>query len=203
MVHPNSPTANAMTAAEVDWLKSLPEDILVVVDEAYFEFSQQTTAVEVLQRPNWVVLRTFSKAFRLAALRVGYAISNGEIISALEKVRLPYNLPSPTQVAAKLALAHRKELLAIVPEIQVQRQTLIAELSKGGNLQLWPSTANFLYGRPQRPLLPMAEELKRWFVGLKEQGTLIRQTGGGLRITVGSPAENQRTIAHISALPVR
>ncbi len=200
MVHPNSPTANAMTEAEVNWLKSLPEDILVVVDEAYFEFSQQTTAPEVLQRPNWVVLRTFSKAFRLAAFRVGYAIGNPEIISALEKVRLPYNLPGPTQGAAKLALAHRQELLAIIPEIQAQRRHLSTILTEKGSLRLWPSAANFLYGRPQNPIRPVAEELEAWFLRLKEQGTLIRHTGGGLRITVGSPEENQRTIAHIQAL---
>jgi histidinol-phosphate aminotransferase len=200
MVHPNSPTANGLTEAELEWLKFLPEDVLVVVDEAYFEFSQQTTAAEVLQRPNWVVLRTFSKAFRLAALRVGYAIAHPDIISALEKVRLPYNLPSPTQVAAKLALVHRQELLAIIPEIQTQRHQLAHALAEKGHLRLWPSTANFLYGRPQNPTRPMAEELAYWFTGLKEQGTLIRHTGGGLRITVGSPEENQRTIAHIQNL---
>jgi histidinol-phosphate aminotransferase len=199
MVHPNSPTANAMTQAEVDWLKSLPENILVVVDEAYFEFSQQTTASEVVQRPNWVVLRTFSKAFRLAAFRVGYGISNPEIISALEKVRLPYNLPSPTQAAAKLALAHRQELLTVIPEIQAQRQYLSKILPDKGNLRLWPSAANFLYGRPQNSTRPMAEELESWFLRLKQQGTLIRHTGGGLRITVGTPEENQRTIAHMQS----
>ncbi len=199
MVHPNSPTANAMTQAEVDWLKSLPENILVVVDEAYFEFSQQTTASEVVQRPNWVVLRTFSKAFRLAAFRVGYGISNAEIISALEKVRLPYNLPSPTQAAAKLALAHRQELLTVIPEIQAQRQYLSKILADKGNLRLWPSAANFLYGRPQNITRPMAEELESWFLRLKQQGTLIRHTGGGLRITVGTPEENQRTIAHMQS----
>jgi histidinol-phosphate aminotransferase len=154
-------------------------------------------------RPNWVVLRTFSKAFRLAAFRVGYGISNPEIISALEKVRLPYNLPSPTQAAAKLALAHRQELLAVISEIQGQRQYLANILSEKGNLRLWPSAANFLYGRPTHPTRPMAEELESWFLRLKEQGTLIRHTGGGLRITVGTPEENQRTIAHMQNLSVR
>jgi histidinol-phosphate aminotransferase len=65
-----------LTESELAWLRQLPEHILVVVDEAYFEFSQRTTIDDVLQRPNWVVLRTFSKAFRLAAFRVGYAVSN-------------------------------------------------------------------------------------------------------------------------------
>jgi histidinol-phosphate aminotransferase len=201
MVHPNSPTANALTAAEVLWLKSLPPEILVVVDEAYFEFSQQTTVAEVLTRPNWVVMRTFSKAFRLAAYRVGYTVANLELTQALEKVRLPYNLPSLTQAAAQLALAHRAELLAIVPEIQQQRRELAGAIAQHTPLHLWPSDANFLYGRPLVPSgQPLNTELERWFNGLRRQGTLVRHTGGGLRITIGTPAENQRTLTHMQQL---
>ena len=198
MVHPNSPTGNALTETELTWLRQLPEDILVVVDEAYFEFSQHTTVAEVLQRPNWVVLRTFSKAFRLAAFRVGYAVANPDLTAALEKVRLPYNLPSATQAAATLALAHRQELLAIIPEIQSQREWLATALLTQTLLQPWPSQANFIYARPTLPERAMEEELTDWFHQLKAQGTLIRHTGGGLRITIGSPAENQRTLHHIT-----
>lgn len=201
MVHPNSPTGNALTATELDWLKSLPPEILVVVDEAYFEFSQQTTVAEVLTRPNWVVMRTFSKAFRLAAYRVGYTVANLELTQALEKVRLPYNLPSLTQAAAQLALAHRQQLLAVVPEIQQQRQELADAIAQHTPLRLWPSDANFLYGRPPtQPGQPLNAELERWFNSLRRQGTLVRHTGGGLRITIGTPAENQRTLAHMKQL---
>ncbi len=200
MVHPNSPTGNGLTEAELTWLKHLPDHILVVIDEAYFEFSQHTTVAEILQKPNWVVLRTFSKAFRLAAYRVGYAVANPALIMALEKVRLPYNLPSPTQAAAQLALAHRQELLAVIPEIQQQRQWLAASLAKETALHPWPSVANFIYARPPVPQASMAASLEDWFRQLKAQGTLIRHTGGGLRITVGTPAENQRTLAHIQAV---
>lgn len=198
MVHPNSPTGNALTAAEVAWLEALPPDILVVIDEAYFEFSQQTTVAHVLTRPNWVVLRTFSKAFRLAAYRVGYAVANPALTGALEKVRLPYNLPSLTQAAAQLALTHRQELLAIVPEIQQQRRELADAIARNTPLHLWPSDANFLYGRsPAQPGQPIKTELERWFNRLRVQGTLVRHTGGGLRITIGTPVENQRTLAHL------
>ncbi len=201
MVHPNSPTGNALTAAEVDWLKALPPETLVVVDEAYFEFSQQTTVAEVLTRPNWVVMRTFSKAFRLAAYRVGYTVANPELTQALEKVRLPYNLPSLTQLAARLALTHRPELLAVVPEIQQQRQELAAAIAQHTPLSLWPSDANFLYGRPPvQAGQSLNAELDRWFNGLRRQGTLVRHTGGGLRITIGTPAENQRTLTHMQQL---
>lgn len=198
MVHPNSPTGNALTEAELAWLRQLPEDILVVIDEAYFEFSQHTTAAEVLQRPNWVVLRTFSKAFRLAAFRVGYAVANPDLTTALEKVRLPYNLPSATQAAAALALAHRQDLLSVIPEIQSQREWLATAMISQTLLQPWPSAANFIYARPSLPQRSMEEELTDWFHQLKAQGTLIRHTGGGLRITIGSPAENQRTLLHIT-----
>jgi histidinol-phosphate aminotransferase len=198
MVHPNSPTGNALTAAEVDWLEALPPDILVVVDEAYFEFSQQTTVANVLNRPNWVVMRTFSKALRLAAYRVGYTVANPALTQALEKVRLPYNLPSLTQAAAQLALAHRQELLAMVPEIQQQRREVASAIAQHTPLRLWPSDANFLYGRPPAQAgQPIETELERWFNRLRVQGTLVRHTGGGLRITIGTPAENQRTLTHL------
>jgi histidinol-phosphate aminotransferase len=200
MVHPNSPTGNGLTEAELAWLKQLPDHILVVIDEAYFEFSQHTTVAEIQRKPNWVVLRTFSKAFRLAAYRVGYAVANPALIEALEKVRLPYNLPSATQVAARLALAHRHDLLAIIPEIQQQRHWLVDSLSHETALRPWPSVANFIYARPKNPQLPMADSLEAWFRSLKAQGTLIRHTGGGLRITVGTPEENQRTLAHIQTV---
>ncbi|MBD2259226.1 histidinol-phosphate transaminase [Pseudanabaena sp. FACHB-2040] len=199
MVHPNSPTANALTAAELRWLQQLPQDILVVVDEAYFEFCQQTTVAEILQRPNWVVMHTFSKAFRLAAHRVGYAVANPSLIAALEKVRLPYNLPSLSQSAAQLVLEHRHDLLKAIPLILQQRQTLEAALQAQTPLRLWPSAANFIYARPPVTAEPLAAELNRIFRYLKTQGTLVRQTGDGFRITVGTPEENQRTVSRIQA----
>ncbi|ACA98518.1 MULTISPECIES: histidinol-phosphate transaminase [Cyanophyceae] len=198
VVHPNSPTGQCLTAAEISWLQSLPPDILVVVDEAYFEFSQKTLVAEVLQRPNWVILRTFSKAFRLAALRVGYAVGSLEIIQALEKVRLPYNLPSFSQAAARLALDHGDRLLETIPEAQQERGKLYQALGQLPNFRVWPSDANFLYGRLQPAMEPQAEALANLVETLKNQGTLIRHTGGGLRISVGTPAENQRTLTRLT-----
>ncbi|MGF1492807.1 MAG: histidinol-phosphate transaminase [Microcoleaceae cyanobacterium] len=208
VVHPNSPTANALTEIELNWLRRLPEEILVVIDEAYFEFSQTTLAGELAQHPNWVILRTFSKAFRLAALRVGYAIAHPNLIAILEKIRLPYNLPAFSSVAATLALAHQTELLSVIPEILSQRHQL--EFALGENPQftskfkLWPSQSNFLYtrlrsqvnGSPKDSEQKLAQILQQ----LKSQGTLIRHTGGGLRITVGTPDENQRTLERLRAL---
>lgn len=198
VVHPNSPTGQCLTTAEIAWLQALPTNILVVVDEAYFEFSQKTLVAEILQRPNWVVLRTFSKAFRLAALRVGYAVGNLEIIQALEKVRLPYNLPSFSQAAAQVALDHGDRLLETIPEAQREREKLHKALTQLPNFRVWPSDANFLYGRLQPAMETQDQALANLVEGLKRQGTLIRHTGGGLRISVGTPAENERTLTRLT-----
>ena len=201
VVHPNSPTANALTPDEIEWLENLPSEILVVIDEAYFEFSQNTLADQLHHHPNWIILRTFSKAFRLASMRVGYAIAHPELAATLEKIRLPYNLPSFCQVAAELALAQRQLLLAVIPEIISERAKLIAALTQYPKLQIWPSAANFVYlrvkaGEGESP----QQEHQQIMQHLKERGTLIRHTGGGLRITVGSPEENQRTVDRIAAI---
>lgn len=201
VVHPNSPTANALTPDEIEWLENLPSEILVVIDEAYFEFSQNTLADQLHHHANWIILRTFSKAFRLASMRVGYAIAHPELAAALEKIRLPYNLPSFCQVAAEFALAQRQLLLAVIPEIISERAKLIAALTQYQKLQIWPSAANFVYlrvkaGEGESPQQEHQQIMQR----LKDRGTLIRHTGGGLRITVGSPEENQRTVDRIAAI---
>lgn len=201
VVHPNSPTANALTPDEVDWLEKLPPDILVVIDEAYFEFSQNTLADRLHQHQNWIILRTFSKAFRLASMRVGYAIAHPELTATLEKIRLPYNLPSFSQTAAEFALAQRQLLLAVIPEIIAERAKLIAALTQYQKLQVWPSAANFVYLRVKSAEGESAEKAHQQIMQqLKAQGTLIRHTGGGLRITVGTPDENQRTCDRIGEI---
>ena len=201
VVHPNSPTANALTADEIEWLSNLPEEILVVIDEAYFEFSQNTLADRLHHHPNWIILRTFSKAFRLASMRVGYAIAHPELTATLEKIRLPYNLPSFSQTAAEFALAQRQLLLAVIPEIIAERAKLIAALTQHQKLQVWPSAANFVYLRVKSAEGESAEKAHQQIMQqLKAQGTLIRHTGGGLRITVGSPDENQRTCDRIGEI---
>ncbi|MEL0591927.1 MAG: histidinol-phosphate transaminase [Planktothrix rubescens PR222] len=199
VVHPNSPTANALTDNELDWLRQLPEQILVVIDEAYFEFSQTSVIEELKQHPNWVILRTFSKAFRLASLRVGYAIAHPELITALEKVRLPYNLPSFTQTAALLALNNRQDLLTVIPEILAERTNLINALTENKQLKIWRSDANFIYIRLTDEQ-NSDQALKQIMQQLKTKGTLVRHTGGGLRITVGRPEENQRTIERLFSI---
>ncbi|MFO5528839.1 MAG: histidinol-phosphate transaminase [Cuspidothrix sp.] len=200
VVHPNSPTANCLTDGEISWLKSLPEEILVVIDEAYFEFSQTTLAGELLQRSNWVILRTFSKAFRLAAMRVGYCIGHPEAIAILEKVRLPYNLPSFSIAAAISALENRHLLLESIPQTLTERTRLITALSQQSILEIAPSATNFIYVRVKSNQSDSADMIFTNLTHkLRTQGTLIRLLPSSLRITIGTPAENTRTIERIQA----
>lgn len=196
VVHPNSPTGNALTSSELEWLRSLPQQILVVIDEAYFEFSKTSVVSELLQRSNWVVLRTFSKAFRLAAHRVGYAIAHPELTAALEKIRLPYNLPTFSQAAALVALQQRQLLLGSIPQLLAERAKLTRALAQHPALQVCESAANFIYLQlldtgckegVNDPLSSLSQQMRA-------SGTLVRQISGGLRITVGSPEENLRTL---------
>ncbi|MEH2375041.1 histidinol-phosphate transaminase [Nostoc sp.] len=200
VVHPNSPTANSLTAAELAWLRSLPQHILVVIDEAYFEFSQTTLVGELAQRPNWVILRTFSKAFRLAALRVGYCVAHPEAIAILEKVRLPYNLPSFSIAAALIALQNRTLLLESIPETLSERAKLIEILSQQPELQITASAANFIYLRLKPNGFDSQDAvLKTFHQKLRTLGTFVRHISGGLRITVGTIEENARTVNRVQA----
>lgn len=200
MVHPNSPTGNALEKSELDWLKNLPEDILVVIDEAYFEFSQTSVVDEIVRRSNWVVLRTFSKAFRLAAHRVGYAITNPNLIKVLEKVRLPYNLPSFSQAAAQIVLQQRQLILPLVTQTIEERERIYPILQQDIRFKVWQSQANFIYLRFNDPEENREAALANVTQKLKAAGTLIRHTGGGLRITIGTPEENNRTLARLTEI---
>lgn len=200
VVHPNSPTGNCLTGAELSWLRSLDEQILVVIDEAYFEFSQSTLVGELPQHPNWVILRTFSKAFRLAALRVGYCVGHPQAIAILEKVRLPYNLPSFSIAGALAAMQNRQLLLASISPTLHEREKLIEVLSQHPRLQIIKSAANFIFLRlqennPENQNLTLTNLHQK----LKTSGTLVREINGGLRITIGSPDENTRTLERIQA----
>jgi histidinol-phosphate aminotransferase len=190
LANPNSPTATLLSEQIVETLRSLP--VVTVLDEAYFEFSGFTSVPLIETWPNLIILRTFSKAFRLASFRVGYAIAQREVAQLLEKVRLPYNLSAITQAAATLVIENRDVLLAEVPALLQERDRLVENLSPW--LHIWPSTANFLYARCPN------WDLETLRLALAEQGSLIRVTGGGMRISVGTPAQNQRLIDNFAQI---
>jgi len=183
---PNNPTGSSVSIAEIeDLAKEVPG--LLVVDEAYAEFSDEISAVTLIAKyPNVVVIRTMSKAFSFAGVRLGYLVADKSVIDALFLVRLPYHLSSLTQVAAEVALDYRDELLGNVATLVASRNWIESELKNLG-LNVAPSKANFLLFSGFDIPAPTLWKL------LLDAGVLIRDVGlsGYLRVTVGSEAENK------------
>ena len=192
---PNNPTGSVVKISEIVELAKATASVggLLVVDEAYAEFSSEISAVTLIaQYPNVIVIRTMSKAFAFAGARLGYLIADPAVIDALQLVRLPYHLSAITQAVAEVALSFSDVLLAGVDTLIAQREIVQAGLSKLG-LTITPSAANFLlFGGFNQP----ADQLWR---KLLDRGILIRDVGllGQLRVTIGTAAENQ---AFLSAL---
>lgn len=187
---PNNPTGSAVALGDIERLAKATSDIsgLLIVDEAYAEFSQEPSTITLLSKyPNLLVIRTMSKAFALAGARVGYLAANKEVIGALHLVRLPYHLSAITQAVALVALDHSDELLANVATLISDREKMVSEIAKLGAAVI-PSSANFLLFT-----VPSSKEI--WQL-LLDQGVLVRDVGisGYLRVTIGNPTENQRFI---------
>jgi histidinol-phosphate aminotransferase len=182
---PNNPTG---TSVPLDLIADVYDatDGMLVIDEAYAEFSRDGTpsALALLPgRPRLVVCRTMSKAFAAAGTRLGYLAADPAVPDALLRVRLPYHLSTVTQQVARTALAHTQELLASVAALRSERDALVAWL-RGRGLTAADSDANFvLFGA-------FPDRHKVW-QGLLDRSVLIRETGppGWLRVTVGTPAE--------------
>jgi histidinol-phosphate aminotransferase len=190
---PNNPTGTTVTLEEISQLADAAAKIsgLLIIDEAYAEFSNLPSAVTLIAKlPNVVVIRTMSKAFAFAGARLGYLIADPEVVSAMFLVRLPYHLSSLTQAAAEVALEFQSELLGTVSSLIESRKFVVSELEKMG-LQVIPSQANFILfsGFSQTP----AQLWRK----LLDRGVLIRDVGllAHLRMTIGNEAENQKFIA--------
>lgn len=185
---PNNPTGNTTSLAELEAiLKNCRA--LVVVDEAYQEFGGQTALPLLARYPHLVVLRTFSKAFGLAGLRVGYLLGCPEVVNWLKRVKQPYNLNAFSQLAARAALKHLDEYRQLIAAIRKEREELYRELCLLPGVRAHPSEANFILFRTPLP----AEEVHRHLLA---NGILIRRLGGPglegyLRVTVGKRDENR------------
>lgn len=188
--NPNNPTGTmAPETLLIDLLNAT--DALVLVDEAYFEFSRQTLRPHMERHPNLVILRTFSKAFSLAGLRAGYLLAHEEVVTELTKVRQPYSVNKFTQVAAALTFRERMVFEANISETLRNRDRLVHGLSGMSDLEVFPSEANFVLFR-----LPHASAV--WRDLLHDHSILVRdfsRTPGlenCLRVTVGSDDEVER-----------
>jgi histidinol-phosphate aminotransferase len=194
---PNNPTGTALGLDVIDAVHDAAPGALVVVDEAYAEFSRPGTpsALTLLAgRPRLVATRTMSKAFALAGGRLGYLAADPALVDALRLVRLPYHLSSTTQAVAIAALAHADLMLATVGAVKEQRDRIVEELGRLG-LEPVPSDANFvLFGR-------LADSRATW-AALLERGVLIRDVGipHYLRVTAGTPEETSRFLETMAVL---
>jgi histidinol-phosphate aminotransferase len=194
---PNNPTGNC---ASIDFLKTLLEatDALVMVDEAYGEFGGESIIPLLDSYKNLVVLKTFSKAYSLAGVRLGYIMANPEVIQEFIKVRQPYSVDAISQTIGEVVYENRALLQPQIDEIITQRSVLTEQLANLPGVEVFPSEANFILVR-----LPQADAV---WQQLFDSGILVRDFShsagleGCLRITVGTEAENTRlitTLRHI------
>jgi len=184
---PNNPTGTSAPLSLIEEVYDAASG-LVVVDEAYAEFAREGTpsALTLLPgRPRLVVSRTMSKAFAAAGTRLGYLAADPAVVDALLLVRLPYHLSTVTQAVARAALAYRDEPLATVDALRQSRDDLVGWLRAEG-LTVADSDANFV-------LFGVFADRDAVWQRLLDLGVLIRNTGpkGWLRVTVGTPAENE------------
>jgi histidinol-phosphate aminotransferase len=194
--NPNNPTGTAVDAAAlVRFLRAVPPDVVVALDEAYREFITDPDVPDGLsllaEFPNLVVLRTFSKAYGLAGLRVGYAIAGDPAVAtALGQTQVPFAITSVAQAAALASLEPEAEaqLLARVRDIAAERDRLRAALVDLG-YPVPPSQANFVW-------LPLGEQTTQFAAGCEERKVIVRPfAGDGVRVTTGTPEENERFLA--------
>jgi histidinol-phosphate aminotransferase len=182
---PNNPTGTALPLATIEAICATAPG-MVVVDEAYAEFTRDPAATALTLLPSFprmVVVRTMSKAFALAGARLGYLAADPAVVEALQLVRLPYHLSAMTQAVALAALRHTSELLDSVALIRDTRDETVGWLRAAG-LQAANSDTNFvLFG-------VFADSHAAW-QGLLDRGVLVRETGpdGWLRVTIGTEAE--------------
>ncbi len=177
--NPNNPTGHLFTKEEI--IRLLESPAIVVVDEAYFEFSWVTSVQLLKDFENLVVLRTFSKAFAFAGQRFGYIIANPIMMERIEKVRDEYNMSSFIMKLAVEILRNREIFLGKIKEIEMERKRLSEELEKLG-IKVFPSQTNFLYFKVKD-----APQLQK---KLAERKVYVRALWGGVRVTVGKREEN-------------
>jgi histidinol-phosphate aminotransferase len=195
---PNNPVGTLVTH---DAIRALHDGSrgLVVVDEAYVEFApDEASAVHLLDElPRLVVTRTFSKAFRLAGLRLGYLFARPWVVDDVQTVRLPYHLDAVKQVAGLVALEQTPAFLEHRERTAAERDRVHAALAARPDVEVWPSSANFLLFRTAVPDL---------FDRLLDEGVLVRdfsrqpRLSGCLRVTIGTTAENDAFLAALTAV---
>jgi histidinol-phosphate aminotransferase len=189
---PNNPTGPAVRAQELeDFLARVPRDVLVVIDEAYLEFTTEPDIPDALdlyrRHPNVAVLRTFSKAYGLAGLRVGYAVAHEEVATALRKAAMPFGVTDLAQHAAVASMDAHEELMVRVTDLVAERERVVTGLRDQG----WPvpqAQGNFVW-------LPLGADAVPFAQACQARGLTVRPFDGeGVRCTVGETEANDRLL---------
>lgn len=194
--NPNNPTGMRVPPDVLAAVHDAVAPALLVVDEAYVEFGGHSVVGEVGEWDRLAVSRTFSKAFRLAGLRLGYLHAPDWVVHDLRRVRLPYHLDAIKQVAAQVALEHEPAFLDHRARVASERDRVLADLESVDGVTVWPSDANFVLFR-----VPAAGEV---FRALLDRGVLVRDFSTAprlsdcLRVTIGTAAENDEFLAALA-----
>ena len=182
--NPNNPTGTTIKRDDVLRIVKSTENV-VIVDEAYMEFSNESVVDEIENYDNLIVVKTMSKAFSMAGIRTGYLIANEELVKTIEKVRPPYNLNSISALLATKALKQKDKMLSYVENLKVEREKIYEKLLDMG-VKAYKSGANFVF---------FSSKVDNLAEKLVDNDVLIRKFGGKLdnyyRVTVGSPKENE------------
>ena len=193
IAYPNAPTGNYFAEGKI--IKIIEESgCLVVVDEAYYEFGEKTFVPLISQYDNLVILRTFSKAYSLASLRVGYLLSNPEIINEVRKVKSPFNVNTFSQLAAQAVFENKEILKDSIEKIIKERERLINRINELPSFKAHPSRTNFVLVE-----VGSKENTDLVYNNLLKQGILVQTVSDPafstsryfLRITVGNKKENE------------
>ncbi|OAI41983.1 hypothetical protein AYO38_03385 [bacterium SCGC AG-212-C10] len=198
LTSPNNPTGTIVDEADVRTLCAL--DALIVIDEAYAEFSRTSVVSLVAEYPNLIVLRTFSKWAAIAGLRCGYAITDPRLAERMMAIKQPYNVNIAADVAARAALEHRAEISESVRSLVAERERMVALVSALGWLEPVPSQANFVLFR-----VAEGRQAHEVAASLRGRGVLVRyydrpELRGYIRISAGRPEDTDRLLDALKEL---
>lgn len=197
--NPNNPTGTMNYRDEFeDFMRELPDGVLVIMDEAYYEYVKDPDYPDTLKYfkdgRDILILRTFSKAYGLASLRIGYGIAKAEIIREMNRIREPFNTNTIAQIAAEAALKDEEHLQRVLSLNEDGKSYLYQELDKLSQIKYLPTQTNFIY-----IILPDGKSSKEIFEFLLKEGVIIRPVGPReIRVTIGLKEENEAFVKAIN-----
>lgn len=189
--NPNNPTGTAVSISDIKKIARKAKNAIIYIDEAYFEFSKITAVSLIKKYPNIIITRTFSKAFGLASLRIGYVIAKAEYIAEMLKIRGPYDVNMAAYYAACAALKDRKSMERYVEDVMNRAKPLVEKFLAGNAIPYFSSRSNFILFRPDDP-----ENVMRLFA---ENGALVRPQNkqnieNTLRVSIGTTSQMKKFI---------